>query len=178
MRRLLGMFSSVINALDQSVDDANTGQTLNSALTLPTPTHHRRPGHCQKAEKLRIMRNHSIRSLVAAFVLTTAAGASAADPPARTVTQPRTGTTQPFGSGTTTRRSDGSSSSTRHFGSGSITTERDKSGKEITGHTQPFGLGTTTRRSDGSSSSTIRFGSGKITDEKPGRTTTSPTKRQ
>ena len=59
----------------------------------------------------------------------------AADPPWRPPATARTGTTQPFGSGTTTRRSDHSSSTTRPFGSGTITTERTRDGRTITGTT-------------------------------------------
>jgi len=55
-------------------------------------------------------------------------------PPRSTVSQPRSGQTQKFGSGTLTHRSDGTSSQTRPFGSGSITTERTRDGKTVTGH--------------------------------------------
>ena len=81
----------------------------------------------------------------------------------------RTLTTQPFGSGTSTRSSDGYSSQTNKFGNGAITRERDSQGHQRTGTTQPFGPGTITRRSDGSSSQTNKFGSGTITRESPGR---------
>ena len=89
----------------------------------------------------------------------------AADPPSK----PRTGTTQTFGNGTLTKRSDGSSSQTQKFGNGTRTTESDKSGHTVTGTTQKFGNGTLTKRSDGSSSQTQKFGNGTITNEKPGR---------
>ncbi len=46
----------------------------------------------------------------------------AVEPPNGTINKPRTGTTQAFGSGTITKRSDGSSS-TRPFGSGVITSD-------------------------------------------------------
>lgn len=78
----------------------------------------------------------------------------------------RTLTTQPFGSGTTTRSSNGYSSQTNKFGSGTITRERDGLGHQRTGTTQSFGSGTITRRSDGSSSQTNKFGSGTITRER------------
>jgi len=82
---------------------------------------------------------------------------------------PRTGTTGRYGSGSLTRRTDGSSAQTRPFGSGSITTERRPDGKTVTGNTQKFGSGTITRRSDGSSSRTQPFGNGSIERDQPGR---------
>ena len=102
----------------------------------------------------------------------------AADAPSSSISKPRTGTTQKFGSGTITNRSDGSKSTTRPFGSGSITTERDKSGKTVTGTTQKFGSGTITNRSDGSKSTTRPFGSGSITTDKPGKSSSSSIKKK
>jgi len=90
-------------------------------------------------------------------------------PPRAGMTQPRSATTNPFGSGTITHRSDGTSSQTRPFGSGSITTERGRDGKTVTGHTQKFGSGTITRWSDGTTTETRPFGSGSLTTER-GRT--------
>ena len=91
--------------------------------------------------------------LVSACVLTAFTGsqtiAAEPTPPRAGMTQPRSGTTNGFGSGTITHRSDGTSSQTRPFGSGSITTERGRDGKTVTGHTQKFGSGTITRWSDG-----------------------------
>lgn len=65
--------------------------------------------------------------------------------------KPRTSITQPFGSGTITRRSDGSSSQTNKFGSGTIARERDNHGNTRSATTQPFASGTITRYSDGPS---------------------------
>lgn len=48
-------------------------------------------------------------------------------PPRSGVTQPRTGQTQRFGSGTITNRSDGSQSQTQPFGNGTI--QRDQPGR-------------------------------------------------
>lgn len=45
-------------------------------------------------------------------------------PPRPTLTQPRTGNTNKFGSGTLTNRSDGSSSRTQPFGSGTLQTDK------------------------------------------------------
>jgi len=90
-------------------------------------------------------------------------------PPRSNLSQPRTGQTQKFGSGTLTNRSDGTTSQTRPFGSGSITTERGRDGRTVTGHTQKFGSGALTHRSDGSSSQTEKFGSGTIQRDRPGR---------
>ncbi len=100
-------------------------------------------------------------------------------PPRSNVTQPRTGQTQKFGSGTLTHRSDGTSSQTRPFGSGSITTERTRDGKTVTGHTQKFGSGTITRWSDGSRTETRPFGSGSVTTERgrDGKTVTGHTQK-
>ena len=95
-----------------------------------------------------------------------AAHAVESTPRRSTLTQPRTGTTNKFGAGTLTNRSDGSSSRTQPFGSGSITTERTKDGRTITGHTQKFGSGTITRWSDGTTRETKPFGSGTITTER------------
>lgn len=81
----------------------------------------------------------------------------------------RTGTTQKFGNGTLTNRSDGSTSKTQKFGNGTMTTENAKGGKTVTGTTQKFGTGTLTNRSDGSSSKTQKFGNGTMTNDKPGR---------
>jgi hypothetical protein len=71
-------------------------------------------------------------------------------PPRSTLTQPRTGTTNKFGSGT-------------------ITTERGRDGKTTTGHTQKFGSGTVTNRSDGSTSRSQPFGSGTLRTDQLGR---------
>lgn len=107
----------------------------------------------------------------AAIMLGTMTATHAAEPtpPRSTLTQPRTGTTNTFGSGTLTNRTDGSSSRTQPFGSGSITTERTKDGRTITGHTQKFGSGTITNRSDGSTSRSQPFGSGTLRTDQPGR---------
>ena len=102
-------------------------------------------------------------------ILSAATCTLAADPPSG----PRTGTTQKFGSGTITKRSDGSSSTTKPFGGGAITTERDKGGKTVTGTTQKFGSGTITKRSDGSSGTTKPFGGGTITTDTPGKSSSS-----
>ena len=48
-------------------------------------------------------------------------------PPRSGATQPRTGQTQKFGSGTITNRSDGSRSQTQPFGNGTI--QRDQPGR-------------------------------------------------
>jgi hypothetical protein len=120
--------------------------------------------------------------LVAAVVALGAATATAEPPasPQRSgVTQPRSGTTSKFGSGTITRRSDGTTSETRPFGSGSITTERRRDGSNVTGQTQKFGSGTITRWSDGSTTETRPFGSGTITTERDrqGRSVTGQTQK-
>jgi hypothetical protein len=113
------------------------------------------------------------------FGFMTAAHAAEPTPPRSTLTQPRTGTTNKFGSGTLTNRTDGSSSRTQPFGSGSITTERTKDGRAITGHTQKFGSGTITRWSDGTTTETRPFGSGTITTERSrdGKTVTGQTQK-
>ena len=80
-----------------------------------------------------------------------------------------TGRTERFGNGTVTRWSDGTRTTTRPFGSGTITEERGRDGKTVTGRTQSFGSGTITRRSDGSSSRTQPFGSGTLQRDQPGR---------
>jgi hypothetical protein len=100
-------------------------------------------------------------------------------PPRSTVSRPRTGQTQSFGPGTLTHRSDGTSSQTRPFGSGSITTERTRDGRTITGDTQKFGSGTITRWSDGSTTETRPFGSGSLTTERSrdGKTVTGHTQK-
>jgi hypothetical protein len=49
-------------------------------------------------------------------------------PPRANLSQPRTGQTQKFGSGTITNRSDGSSSRTEKFGSGAL--QRDQPGSQ------------------------------------------------
>ena len=107
---------------------------------------------------------------LALAVLTCVAIIAAELPPRSTLTQPRTGTTNKFGSGTITNRSDGTRSQTRPFGSGSITTERTKDGRTVTGQTQKFGSGTITNRSDGSTSRSQPFGSGTLQRDQPGRT--------
>lgn len=100
-------------------------------------------------------------------------------PPRAGMAQPRSGTTNQFGSGTMTRRSDGTTSQTRPFGSGSITTERGRDGKTVTGHTQKFGSGTITRWSDGTTTESRPFGSGTITTERGrnGQTVTGQTQK-
>lgn len=100
-------------------------------------------------------------------------------PPRSGPSQPRTGQTQKFGSGTLTHRSDGTSSQTRPFGSGSLTTERTRDGRTVTGHTQKFGSGTITRWSDGSTTETRPFGSGSLTTERgrDGKTVTGHTQK-
>ena len=108
-------------------------------------------------------------SFLGAMLLCPWASAAEPTPPRAGLTQPRSGQTQRFGSGTLTNRSDGTSSQTRPFGSGSITTERTRDGRTITGQTQKFGSGTITNRSDGSSSQTQRFGSGTIQRDRQGR---------
>ena len=121
--------------------------------------------------------------LVSACVLTAFTGsqtiAAEPTPPRAGMTQPRSGTTNGFGSGTITHRSDGTSSQTRPFGSGSITTERGRDGKTVTGHTQKFGSGTVTRWSDGTTTETRPFGSGTITTERGrnGQTVTGQTQK-
>ena len=102
----------------------------------------------------------------AILVTCQAIGAAEPTPPRANLSQPRTGQTQRFGSGTLTTRSDGTTSQTRPFGSGSITTERTRDGRTVTGHTQKFGSGTITRWSDGSTTETRPFGSGSITTER------------
>ncbi len=92
---------------------------------------------------------------------------NAIEPPQRSssLSKSRSGITTPFGSGTLTRRTDGSSAHTSKFGKGSITSERDSSGKVVRGITQPFGSGTLTRWSDGTVTRTSPFGSGTLTKE-------------
>jgi len=118
-----------------------------------------------------------LSSFLGAVVLGPWACAAEWAPPRVGLTQPRTGQTQRFGSGTLTNRSDGTSSQTRPFGSGSITTERTRDGRTITGQTQKFGSGTITRWSDGSTTETRPFGSGTLTTERrrDGRTVTGQT---
>ena len=106
-------------------------------------------------------------------------GAAEPTPPRAGMVQPRSGTTNQFGSGTITHRSDGTSSQTRPFGSGSLTTERGRDGKTVTGNTQKFGIGTITRWSDGTTSETRPFGSGTLTTERGrnGQTVTGHTQK-
>lgn len=113
--------------------------------------------------------NRVATALVLAVLMCVPTMAAEPTPPRSTLTQPRTGTTNTFGSGTITNRSDGTRSQTRPFGSGSITTERTKDGRTITGQTQNFGSGTITNRSDGSTSRSQPFGSGTRQTDKPGR---------
>jgi hypothetical protein len=54
----------------------------------------------------------------------TATHAAEPTPPRSTLTQPRTGTTNKFGSGTITNRSDGSTSRSQPFGSGTLRTDQ------------------------------------------------------
>lgn len=118
--------------------------------------------------------------LLLAVVLGMVGPRAAADPPQPPgigQAGPRSGSTNRFGSGTVTRRSDGSNAQTRPFGSGSTTTERRSDGRTVTGRTQPFGSGTVTRWSDGTRTTTRPFGSGTITEERgrDGRTVTGRT---
>ena len=67
--------------------------------------------------------------LLLTLLLTLSSSADQPPPPPRIgEAGPRTGTTGRYGSGTLTRRSDGSSSRTQPFGSGSI--ERDQPGRK------------------------------------------------
>jgi hypothetical protein len=93
------------------------------------------------------------------------------------ITRERTGTTFPFGSGSITHRSDGSSARSSPFGKGSMITERSRDGKTITGRTQAFGSGTITRWSDGTVTRTSPFGTGSLSYEtsRGGQTITSRT---
>lgn len=87
--------------------------------------------------------------------------------------QSRTSTSYKVGDTSVTTRSDGSSSRTRPFGSGTITTETNKEGKKITGYTTKFGGGTRTQWNDGTSTYSRPFGNGSIvTEQNRGRTTT------
>jgi hypothetical protein len=95
--------------------------------------------------------------------------ASEPTPPRAGMAQPRSGTTNQFGSGTITHRSDGTTTETRPFGSSTLMTERGRNGQTVTGHTQKFGSGTITNRSDGSSSRSQPFGSGILQRDQPGR---------
>ena len=112
-------------------------------------------------------------------ILQTARAEPPASPQRSGVTQPRSGTTSKFGSGTITRRSDGTSSETRPFGSGSITTERRRDGSTVTGQTQKFGSGTITRWSDGTTTETRPFGSGTTSTDRDrqGRSVTGQTQK-
>ncbi len=60
-------------------------------------------------------------------VFSAPASAVEPSPPRSGATQPRTGQTQKFGSGTITNRSDGSRSQTQPFGNGTI--QRDQPGR-------------------------------------------------
>ena len=86
----------------------------------------------------------------------------------------RTGVSQPFGSGTITLRSDGSSNQTRLFGNGTIITESTKSGQTKTGISQPFGSGSITQWSNGTTTTSRPFGNNAIVTERSstGKTTT------
>ena len=112
---------------------------------------------------------HAVRAFLLAVLVAGRLVAAEPTPPRAGMAQPRSGTTNQFGSGTITRRSDGTSSQTRPFGSGSITTEQGRDGKTVTGNTQKFGSGTITTRSDGSSSRSQPFGSGTLQRDQPGR---------
>lgn len=118
----------------------------------------------------------AVASIAFGTIKTTAAEPS---PPRAGMTQPRSGTTNTFGSGTLTRRSDGTSSHSTPFGSGSMTTERGPGGKTVTGQTQKFGSGTITRWSDGTTTETRPFGSGTLTTERGrnGQTVTGNTQK-
>lgn len=68
--------------------------------------------------------------LVACLLMVLSCGQAPAvepTPPRGNLSQPRTGQTQKFGSGTITHRSDGSSSRTEKFGSGTL--QRDQPGR-------------------------------------------------
>ncbi len=69
-------------------------------------------------------------TVVAGLLLLTLSAAADQPPPSPRIGEagPHTGTTNRFGSGTLTRRSDGSSSRTQPFGSGSI--QRDQPGRK------------------------------------------------
>ena len=58
------------------------------------------------------------------FGCVTTTHAAEPTPPRSTLTQPRTGTTNTFGSGTITNRSDGSTSRSQPFGSGTLRTDQ------------------------------------------------------
>ena len=78
-----------------------------------------------------------------------------------------------IGDTSATMRSDGSSSRTKAFGSGSITTEINNKGKSITGYTTKSGGGTKTQWSDGTTTYSRPFGNGSIvTEQQNGKTTT------
>jgi hypothetical protein len=110
-------------------------------------------------------------ALAALFGLLLATSGTAADPrpPRSTVGQPRTGHTQKFGNGTITHWSDGTTTRSQPFGSGSLTTETGRDGRPVTGHTQKFGNGTITNWSDGSTTRSEKFGNGTLQREQPGR---------
>lgn len=87
--------------------------------------------------------------------------------------QNRTGLSYKVGDTSVTTRSDGSSSRTRPFGSGHMTTETTADGKKITGYTTKSSGGTRTQWSDGSTTYSRPFGNGSIvTETSKGRTTT------
>ena len=80
-----------------------------------------------------------------------------------------TSITQPFGSGSITRHSDGSKTTTRPFGTGTMSTTRAKDGASMSSTTKPFGSGSITRHSDGAKTTTRPFGTGTISTTTPAR---------
>lgn len=87
--------------------------------------------------------------------------------------QNRTSLSYKVGNTSITNRSDGSSSRTKPFGSGHMTTETTADGKRVTGYTNTFGGGTRTQWSDGRTTYSRPFGNGSIvTEQHNGRTTT------
>jgi len=71
---------------------------------------------------------YAIRALCLAVWCAAPVMAAEPTPPRPGLVQPRTGTTNPFGSGTITNRSDGSSTRTEKFGSGTL--QRDQPGRK------------------------------------------------
>lgn len=80
--------------------------------------------------------------------------------------QNRSSISRPFGNGTLTNRSDGSSNFTRPLSqNATITTERNSGGKTTTGMTSKFGNGTITRWSDGRTTTSRPLGNSTIITE-------------
>lgn len=87
--------------------------------------------------------------------------------------QNRTGLSYKVGDISVTTRSDGSSSRTRPFGDGHMTTEITADGKRTTGYTTKFGSGTKIQWNDGRTTYSKPFGNGSIvTEYHKGKTTT------